>query len=195
MFWSKLLISTRIIAWNLSSRLLCVCQRAILEDWGYNLTPAYIASYVYWGRAHLRIPSLRKRSILKAAEFSVRTVLLSFKFCFYRFMAQARRAHGPNLVEKKKKNTRTRNHTERKNEATEDVHYMTSCLGDRKQAIWQSFDRRQKMKVLKGQRPDCAHAQASSVFSSKDNWTVILTRQDFLPDHTADGDLLFKILK
>ena len=28
-------------------------------------------------------------------------------------------------------------------------------------------------------------------FSSKDNRTVILTRQDFLPDHTADGDLLF----
>ena len=29
------------------------------------------------------------------------------------------------------------------------------------------------------------------VFSSKDNRTVILTRQDFLPDRTADGDLLF----
>ena len=28
-------------------------------------------------------------------------------------------------------------------------------------------------------------------FSSKDNRTVKLTRQDFLPDHTADGDLLF----
>ena len=28
-------------------------------------------------------------------------------------------------------------------------------------------------------------------FSSKDNRTVILTRQDFLPDRTADGDLLF----
>ena len=38
---------------------------------------------------------------------------------------------------------------------------------------------------------DCAHARASSVFSSKDNRTVILTRQDFLPDRTADGDLLF----
>ena len=34
--------------------------------------------------------------------------------------------------------------------------------------------------VLKGQCPDCAHARASSVFSSKDNRTVILTRQDFL---------------
>ena len=45
--------------------------------------------------------------------------------------------------------------------------------------------------VLKGQCPDCAHARASSVFSSKDNRTVILTRQDFLPDRTADGDLLF----
>ena len=30
-----------------------------------------------------------------------------------------------------------------------------------------------------------------SAFFSKDNRTVILTRQDFLPDHTADGDLLF----
>jgi len=38
---------------------------------------------------------------------------------------------------------------------------------------------------LKGQCPDYAHARASSVFSS------ILTRQDFLPDCTADGDLLF----
>ena len=41
---------------------------------------------------------------------------------------------------------------------------------------------------LNGQRPDYAHARASSVFSSNDNRTVILTRQDFLPDHTADGD-------
>ena len=30
-----------------------------------------------------------------------------------------------------------------------------------------------------------------SAFFSKDNRTVILTRQDFLPDRTADGDLLF----
>ena len=44
---------------------------------------------------------------------------------------------------------------------------------------------------MMGQCPDCAHARASSVFSSKDNRTVILTRQDFLPDRTADGDLLF----
>ena len=44
---------------------------------------------------------------------------------------------------------------------------------------------------LKGQCPDSAHARASSVFSSKDNRTVILTRQDFLPDRTADRDLLF----
>ena len=28
-------------------------------------------------------------------------------------------------------------------------------------------------------------------FSSKDNRTVLLTREDFLPDRTADGDLLF----
>ena len=46
--------------------------------------------------------------------------------------------------------------------------------------------------TLKGQCPDCAHARASSVVSSKDNRTVILTRQDFLPDSTVDGDLLFK---
>ena len=44
---------------------------------------------------------------------------------------------------------------------------------------------------LKGQCPDYAHARVSSVFSSKDNRTVILTRQDFLPDRTADRDLLF----
>ena len=31
-------------------------------------------------------------------------------------------------------------------------------------------------------------------FASKDNRTVILTRQDFLPDRTADGDLLFTFL-
>ena len=46
-------------------------------------------------------------------------------------------------------------------------------------------------KQLKGQRPEYAHARASSVFSSKDNRTVILTQQDFPPDRTADGDLLF----
>ena len=45
--------------------------------------------------------------------------------------------------------------------------------------------------TLKAQCPDYAQARASSVFSSKDNRTVILTRQDFLPDRTADGDLLF----
>ena len=44
---------------------------------------------------------------------------------------------------------------------------------------------------LKGQCPDYAHARTSSVFSSKDNSTVILTRQDFHPDRTADRDLLF----
>ena len=44
---------------------------------------------------------------------------------------------------------------------------------------------------LKGQCPHYEHARASFVFSSKDNRTVILTRQDFLPDRTADGDLLF----
>ena len=35
---------------------------------------------------------------------------------------------------------------------------------------------------LKGQCPDYAHVRTSSVFSSKDNRTVILTRKDFLPD-------------
>ena len=44
---------------------------------------------------------------------------------------------------------------------------------------------------LKGRCADYAHARAFSVFSSKDNRTVILTRQDFFPDRTADGDLLF----
>ena len=47
------------------------------------------------------------------------------------------------------------------------------------------------LELLKGQCPDYAHARASSVFSSKDNRTVKLTRQDFLPDRTADRDLLF----
>ena len=46
---------------------------------------------------------------------------------------------------------------------------------------------------LKEQCPDCAHARVSFFFSSKDKRTVILTRQDFLPDRTADGDLLFTI--
>ena len=36
--------------------------------------------------------------------------------------------------------------------------------------------------ALKGQCPDYAHARASSVFSSRDNGTVILTRQDFPPE-------------
>ena len=45
------------------------------------------------------------------------------------------------------------------------------------------------VQALKGQYPDYAHARASSVFSLKDNRTVILTRQDFLPDRTADRDL------
>ena len=31
-------------------------------------------------------------------------------------------------------------------------------------------------------------------FSLKDNRTVILNRQDFLPERTADGDLLFTFL-
>ena len=45
----------------------------------------------------------------------------------------------------------------------------------------------------KGQCPDYAHARASCVFSSKDNRTVTLTRQAFLPDRTVDGHLLFPL--
>ena len=64
-------------------------------------------------------------------------------------------------------------------------------------------DRRDKVGSFKGQCsradkslsalqcPVYAHARASSAFSSKDNRTVILTRHDFLPDRTAEGDLLF----
>ena len=54
-----------------------------------------------------------------------------------------------------------------------------------------TFITRKRVPFLKGQCPDYAHARASSVFSSKDNRTVILTRQDFLSDRTADRDLLF----
>ena len=36
--------------------------------------------------------------------------------------------------------------------------------------------------ILKGQCPNYAHTPVLPVFSSKDNRTVILTRQDFLPD-------------
>ena len=52
--------------------------------------------------------------------------------------------------------------------------------------IWRNY-----LPKLKGRCPDYAHARALSVFSSKDNRTVILTRQDFLPDRTVDRDLLF----
>ena len=48
---------------------------------------------------------------------------------------------------------------------------------------------------LKGQCPDYAHAPALSVFSSKDNRTVILTQQDFLPERTVDGRFVVYILK
>ena len=43
----------------------------------------------------------------------------------------------------------------------------------------------------KGQCPDYAHARTSSVFSYKDNRTVMLTGQDFLADRTGNGELLF----
>ena len=48
-----------------------------------------------------------------------------------------------------------------------------------------------QFRPLKGQCADYVHAPAPSVFSSKDSRTVILTRQDFLPDHTTEGNLLF----
>ena len=49
--------------------------------------------------------------------------------------------------------------------------------------------------TLKGQCPGYAHTRASSVFfSSKDNRTVILMQQDFPPDRTADGELLFTLI-
>ena len=57
--------------------------------------------------------------------------------------------------------------------------------------VWKNISQKIEKQKLQGQCPDCAHARAPSVFSSKDNRTVILTRQDFLPDRTADGDLLF----
>ena len=57
--------------------------------------------------------------------------------------------------------------------------------------VWKNICKKIEKQKLKGQCPDCAHERAPSVFPSKDNRTVILTRQDFLPDRTADGDLLF----
>ena len=47
------------------------------------------------------------------------------------------------------------------------------------------------VQLQKGLCPDYAQARASPVFSSKDNRPVMVTRQDFLPDRSADGDLLF----
>ena len=47
-------------------------------------------------------------------------------------------------------------------------------------------------KPLKGQCPDCAHTRASSgLFFKRQQNYVILTRRDFLPDRTVDGDLFF----
>ena len=45
--------------------------------------------------------------------------------------------------------------------------------------------------LLKGTVCRLCAVQVSSVFSWKDNRTVILTWKDFLPDHTTNGDLLF----
>ena len=69
------------------------------------------------------------------------------------------------------------------NETCEDHYQITNNVG--------SNTRSDISHPSKGQCPYYAHARSSSVFSSKDNRTVTLTRQDFLPDHTADGDLLF----
>ena len=51
--------------------------------------------------------------------------------------------------------------------------------------------------TLKGQCPGYAYTRASSVFffSSKDNRTVILMQQDFPPNRTADGELLFTLIQ
>ena len=38
---------------------------------------------------------------------------------------------------------------------------------------------------------DCGLWERDCFFSSKDNRTVILTRQDFFPNRSAEGDLLF----
>ena len=65
--------------------------------------------------------------------------------------------------------------------------HRASSMSSQNKKMKQTLD----IALLKGQCPDYAHARASSVFSSKDNRTVILTRQDFLPDRTADRDLLF----
>ena len=66
------------------------------------------------------------------------------------------------------------------------------ALGDTRQKKPTPLDRGPPLHVNRvGQCSDCVHARASSVFSSEDNWTVILTRQDFLLDRIADGDLLF----
>ena len=51
---------------------------------------------------------------------------------------------------------------------------------------WKSW-----LRLFKGTVCRLCAAQVSSVFSWKDNRTVILTWQDFLPDRTTDGDLLF----
>ena len=54
-------------------------------------------------------------------------------------------------------------------------------------------------RTLKGQCPGYAYTRTSSVFffffSSKDNRTVILMQQDFPPDRTADGELLFTLIQ
>ena len=52
-------------------------------------------------------------------------------------------------------------------------------------------------RTLKGQCPGYAYTRTSSVFffSSKDNRTVIFMHQDFPPDRTADGELLFTLIQ
>ena len=51
------------------------------------------------------------------------------------------------------------------------------CFRSKISLLWLRF-----VYILKGQCPNYAHTPVLPVFSSKDNRTVILTRQDFLPD-------------
>ena len=52
-------------------------------------------------------------------------------------------------------------------------------------------------RTLKGQCPGYAYTERHLFFffSSKDNRTVILMQQDFPPDRTADGELLFTLIQ
>ena len=88
---------------------------------------------------------------LLLVQFSIRPEIF-----FFRFMAQARSAQ---VVKKKKKTEQNKSSNKRNAVRGSDVCSMASRLGDRKgpettaghvagHTIWQSFDRRQKKKVL-----------------------------------------------